>query len=172
LRERAKVQRYRIPRGNRGIRKTVRFMGRLAREALTDPLTVETAALIVNGSSEPGEMASRIREFLVEYVRFVPDPVGQELIRSPRFMLERVRSHGFASGDCDDVATLGAALGMCVGLPARFVLLSFSPLEPFSHVYAEIANGCCWTELDTTAPAQFPPGLQVFGTETHEVHIR
>ena len=164
-----RVETYRIPRGNRGIRRTVRYMRRLAGQALTDPLTVETAAIIVGPSGEPGEMAYRIREFLQDRVRFIPDPLGQELIRSPRFMLERIQAQGWAPGDCDDVATLGAALGMCVGLPARFVLLSFSPTEPFSHVYAEIANGCCWTDLDTTAPDQFPPGLRIHGTETIEV---
>jgi len=144
-------------------------MRRLAGLALRDPLTVETAAIIVGRSGEPGEMASRIREFLQDCVRFIPDPVGEELIRSPRFMLERIQAQGWAGGDCDDVATLGAALGMSVGLPARFVLLGFSPSEPYSHVFAEIANGCCWTDLDTTAPEQFPPGLRIHRSEIIEV---
>lgn len=162
---RVKVERYSIPWGNRGIRRTVRKMRELARDALTDPLTVETAANIVGYAEEPKEKADRIRGFLDAHTRFTEDPLGQELIRAPRYMLERIRSDGVASGDCDDVATLGAALGMAAGLPAQFVLLSFSPSGRYSHVYTEIANGCCWTELDTTAPAQFPPGLRVYKTE-------
>ena len=165
----ASVGRYRIPRGNRGIRRTVREMRQLANEALTDPLLVETAAIISEGTGVPDEQATRLRLWLADTTDFQPDPVGHELIRSPGYMLDRIYSQGWAAGDCDDVATLAAALGKAMGLPARYRLLSFMPGAPFSHVVTDVRAGCCWLDLDTTAPDQFPPGLEIHASETHEV---
>lgn len=84
-------------------------------------------------------------------MRFVADPVRDELLHDPVLLLERIGRDGFATGDCDDVATLGATLGESVGLPARFIVLGFDdPGAPFGHVYAEILAGTRWVELDTT----------------------
>jgi transglutaminase-like putative cysteine protease len=163
-----RVLTYRIPWGNAGARATVRRMRQLVRDAEADPWTVHAAYRIVEDTRDPEGMHRLIRAFLAGYVEHYPDPVGHELIRAPRTMLQRIQSQGWAEGDCDDVATLGAALGKALGLPARFVLLSFSPRGPFSHVYTELGTGCCWRELDTSAPAHLPEGLTIHRTETHE----
>lgn len=163
----SRVQRYTIPAGDRGVRRTVKYMRRLVLHSLSEPLPVETAALIITPycTTCPAEVALAIREFLATYFRFVPDPVGHELLRAPTYLLEQINKVGHASGDCDDVAILGASLGMAVGLPARFVILGFDPNAPFSHVYTELYTSQGWQELDTTAPEQFPPGLEVWKEE-------
>lgn len=107
--------------------------------------------LALAGSPAPNAVAARIRAWLARYVRFVPDPVRDELIHDPVVMLETLARDGVAAGDCDDVATLGATLAESVGLPARFRVLGFdAPGAPFSHVYAEVLAGSRWMELDTT----------------------
>jgi len=139
----------------------------LVHASLAQPLPVETAGVIIGpyGVECSGLRALAIREFLGEYVSFVPDPVGHELLRSPGYLLERIRDVGYASGDCDDVAILGASLGMAVGLPARFVLLGFARDLPFTHIYTELWTSEGWAELDTTAPDPVPPGVYVWKSE-------
>lgn len=161
------VRSFLIPGGDRGIRRTVQEMRGLVHASLAQPLPVETAGVIIApyGAECSGQRALAIREFLKEYVSFVPDPVGRELLRAPGYLLERIRDEGYASGDCDDVAILGASLGMAVGLPARFVLLGFARDLPFSHIFTELWTSEGWAELDTTAPDQIPPGVLVWKEE-------
>lgn len=158
---------FEIPWSHAGIEATVGHMRRLARAAAADPLLRETAAHIVQGESSDVGRAQAIRSFLSDHVRFQPDPSGVELIRSPRLLLEQIADRG-ARGDCDDVATLGAALGMAVGIPARFKLLGFTPAGPFEHVYTELLTSQGPVELDTTRPAQMPAGLVIRRTATRE----
>jgi len=96
-----------------------------------------------------------VREFLARRVHFVADPDGPELLHDPVLLLEQVDRHGKLVGDCDDVALLGAALGGAIGLPARFVVVSFAgPAAPFEHVWTELYDGEAWRELDVTRPYQ------------------
>lgn len=166
-----RVERYRIAPGDRGVRQTVKYMRRLVVRSLSEPLPVETAALIITPycTTCSAEVALAIRGFLETYFVFVPDPVGHELLRAPTHLLEQIEKVGHASGDCDDVAILGASLGMAVGLPARFVILGFDPHGPFSHVYTELYTSQGWQEMDTTAPEQFPPDLQVWKEERIDI---
>jgi transglutaminase-like putative cysteine protease len=94
-----------------------------------------------------------------------------ELVKAPAVMLQEIRAtpDSYAVGDCDDVATLGAAIALAMGLPVRFVLLGFELGGPFSHVYADAWSGGRWVELDTTKPAQFPPGLQTHRRATFDL---
>lgn len=129
-------------------------MRRLSREASKDRLLLLTAAHIVRFSHSRDEYPRVIRQWLTQAVRFVPDPVGLELIRTPHRMLEDLLRQGFAQGDCDDVATLAAALGKAVGSPARFRVIGFRAEGPYQHVYTELWHGNGWSELDTTRPFQ------------------
>lgn len=155
---------YVIPSGHAGIEETVRHMRRLVRDAEGRPLLARTAARIIAGARTDGTAAVAIREWMDQHTRFEPDPVGVELIRTPEYMLEMVATTGEASGDCDDVAVLGAALGRAAGLPARFVLIGFRKGEPYQHVYTELGTPTGWLELDTTRPAQMPAGLEIART--------
>ncbi len=153
-----------IPGGGLGIELTVVRMRWLVRRALGRPLVLETARSLVYGSDSRLEAAERIRDYLGEHVHFVPDPLGTELLKSPRYMLREIQLSGHATGDCDDVAVLGAAFGGAVGLRARFVLLAFTERQPYEHVFTELDTGRGWLELDTTRPHQLPSGLRIVRT--------
>ena len=155
-----------IPRGPAGTWITVQAMRVLVAQALADPLLVDSARAIVRTAptgDAPAE-AAQIRRFLSEAVRFVRDPVGVETLTSPGRMLREIATSGTASGDCDEIATLGAAVGIAVGFPARFTLFSFTPDGDWRHVFAEIHDGRGWVELDTSREAQgIPPDFQPAG---------
>lgn len=156
-----RVSRYWIPGGALGIELTIVHMRRVVREALASPLPYQAVADIVGEPDLPrGRAARRIRDWLEMATRFVPDPLGVELIRTPALMLAMIECEGVAPGDCDDVAVLGATLGMAAGIPSRFVLLAFDDFGLYEHVYTELLTPEP-VELDTTRPAQLPPDLRI-----------
>ena len=164
------VRDYWIPAGHVGIEWTVDHMRRLARDGARAELVREAAAELVDGA-EGREAAERIRAYLAESMVFKFDPPGVELIRTPELLVRQIECHGYAVGDCDDVATLGAALGLAVGLVPTYVLVGFSDSAPFAHVYTELATEAGAVELDTTRPAQFPPGLEIRRIERRGVSM-
>jgi transglutaminase-like putative cysteine protease len=99
---------------------------------------------------------------MVRRFRFVPDPKGVELLKSPGVMLNEWRLQGFAKGDCDDAAILSASIALAMGLRVRWVVLGFTPGGPYRHVYAEACDGRGWVDFDVTRPMQFPPGLRIY----------
>ena len=97
-----------------------------------------------------------IRRWLAAHWRFVSDPVTAELLQDPRTTLRTILEPGGpgeASGDCDDAALLGAALGMAVGLPVRWRVLGFAGNGgTYGHVMGYLWTGGRWLDLDVTRP--------------------
>lgn len=155
----AAVRRMWIPEGHAGIDATVEEMARLARRESVATPVVALARTMRRSSGRA--TAARIREYLAERMRFEFDPFDVELVRSPSYLIREIERTGFASGDCDDVATLGAALALAARIPARYVLVGFSKAAPFEHVFTELLTEAGPVELDTTKPEQFPPGLRI-----------
>jgi len=154
------VREYTIPPAHLGIEWTVEHMKELAARGACAPAVREAAREIV-GASTAATAAGRIRDYLDANVRFQFDPPGVELIRTPELLLAEIHCRGGAAGDCDDVAVLGAALGLAAGFSATYVLVGFHDTDPFEHVYAELGTGSGAVELDTTKPAHLPPGLEI-----------
>lgn len=136
-------------------------MRQLVRAEYTLPLVRETAAAIVRGTGTDAELqAQRIRSWLERHVGFLRDPLDTEALHTPVALLTLLGANGYLEVDCDDVATLGAALGMAVGLRARFVLLGREG-EGYEHVWTELSDPRLdsWTELDITRPYQLDYSL-------------
>lgn len=149
--------------GDLGALQTLRRMKQIANASLGDPLVIETARSIVEnagvlGRDQWGKYLA-LRQWIEEHVQFLPDPVGLELLSTPRYMLQRIRQAQFVSGDCDDAAILGAALGKAVGLRAKYRALSFvNQRRPFQHVYTLLLVNGKWANLDATrSPRTDPP---------------
>jgi transglutaminase-like putative cysteine protease len=159
----ALVTRRMIFGGDFGAMQTLQHMRRLANEALADPLVIETARGIIEAAGVAGrdQMGKylALRQWLAEHLSFMPDPVGLELLSTPHYLLQQIQQRQFVSGDCDDAAILGAALGKAVGLPAKYRALSFvNQSRPFQHVYTLLLVQGRWANLDVTrSPAGTPP---------------
>lgn len=153
-----------IPKGDAGVRATVRHMRRIARKARYSPAIRFKALEIIRGVSGRDALSqiSNIREWLDEHISFVRDPVGGELIVEPDEALELLdRGHFPLRLDCDDVAVLAAALAESIGLRARFVVVGFhSRRAPFRHVWTELAapsRASRWYDMDVTRMVQGLP---------------
>lgn len=142
--------------GYAGTLDTIHRMKQLARAGAPRPSVRELAVSLVTGTRTDAEQqAGLIRAWLERHVSFLRDPLGTEALHSPELMLEQVNQRGRTDVDCDDVAILAAALGLSIGLPARFVLLG-KERRAFEHVFTELQDPRTgeWFELDTTRPDQ------------------
>jgi hypothetical protein len=157
-----------LPLGEAGTDRTVAEMRRVVRDSLTDPLVVGYGRQIAAGCVPRDDLcrALSVRKWMGEYFQFERDPVGVELVMTPRLMLDRVASGRMVQGDCDDAAVLAASMGMSVGMRARFVLYGFGlPLSsgrtPLSHVYTVLQAGQKWVQIDVTRPERARPPSRV-----------
>jgi transglutaminase-like putative cysteine protease len=145
-----------IPDGDAGTYSTLARMAQVVNLGQINPLTVDAAHRIVSGCRprDSGCYAYTIRAWLARWFRFVPDALDVETLRTPDYLLQELATRGAMTGDCDDAAVLGAALGKAVGLPARFVVLGFASAgDAFGHVYAQLQTQAGnWVSLDVTKP--------------------
>ena len=108
---------------------------------------------------EPGDYNSEIYalySWVRQNIRYAKDPHDVEWVQSPRALLES------GQGDCDDIATILAALCMAMGHECRFLVVGFEDGAP-SHVFCQCAvrsrasldgggnGGKNWVTLDPVA---------------------
>lgn len=145
-----KVSLAAIPSGRAGVVETLHQMRAMARDARRDFLIRRKAEQIIAhipGKDWVGE-ARAIHEYVRDQIVYRLDPNETEMVRSPIKVLES------AVGDCDDKATLAAALLESIGHPARLVAVGFAPGE-LTHVYVETRIGDRWFAVETTEPVDF-----------------
>lgn len=110
--------------------------------------------------------------FLRAVWRVQPDPEDTEYINSPNHLLELYTTKGTMAGDCDDAATLSAALLAALGWPATFVAIRMPGQSEFSHVFTRaplLDYGPGYFDIDPIVPEDCLPigGVE----ETLEVSI-
>lgn len=149
-----------IPEGNAGTIATLRVMRDYARAAVRDPnQRIRSKALDILSGIPPRQRIAEIKAlhaFVRDQIRYTRDPVDVELVQIPEKTLE------FGHGDCDDKATLLAALLMSTGHPARFCAVGFEG-GGFSHVLVETPIGNGWMPLETIIPVDagwFPDNVR------------
>jgi transglutaminase-like putative cysteine protease len=150
------IQRWRLNGDNDAVtQQTIELMAKLAVEASRDPAMIDHARQLVRDLPNKAYdlEAERVFDHVKRTVRYVHDPAGMETLSDPRWLL-----WVFGSGDCDDHATLVAALGMALGMGAAFrtVATRVDPatgVAPWAHVYAVLGvpkgNAVEWVPADT-----------------------
>ncbi len=150
---------------------TLAQMAKNVRAVIGQPLVWETAKRIVAGVAPRDEVsqARAIRSWIAARFRFVKDPRGIELLETPLYLLQRIAVQGYVQGDCDDAATLAAALCTSIGIPAKFVAVDLvGTPQGFDHVFTvaypvdRVAKKLTAVEFDITRPpdlrrARFKP---------------
>lgn len=95
------------------------------------------------------DLARSIETVIRGQVIFVPE--YQERIQTPERLLKEIASRGIAYGDCDDAATLAAAMLLSVGIQdLRFVAMRYGDVDYFEHVILEVACNGEWKRIDPT----------------------
>lgn len=165
------IRREWIPPGEWGNYVTLARMSELAHGAARHPLTIGTVRSILGSNGAPWDRWSRaslLRSWMQEHVRFREDPTGRgvfgaiedlEMVIDPVQQLRNVQASYTTFGDCDDAATLGAALALPMGLTTRFRVVGFDPLGGFSHVWTDVLTEKGWLDLDVTRRSQVIPRI-------------
>lgn len=143
-----------LPDGVEGIRATLSIMARLVKSFRANPEFIAFTHAVLQGvapKDDRGEI-ERIFAYVRDRIIYRKDPVDVEALRAPDVLIRD------GHGDCDDKATLLAAMLEAVGYDARFVVIGFQP-DDFTHVYVEVRFGPGWMPLDSTesVPAGWSP---------------
>lgn len=106
--------------------------------------------------ADPTARAAALATWLRGRFLFTPDPLSLELLTDPTVHAQAILAKGVTFGDCDDAATLAAALGRAGGMPAKLVAVAYRPHAPLVHVYTTLRTPAGWAIIDPTLPPQGP----------------
>jgi transglutaminase-like putative cysteine protease len=149
---------YRVPRkilsmppGDAGTAKTVGAMRRLIREGSKNQEIREIAANIaMHHDTDQGKIGS-IFDFVKSKMRYVRDPLHQELVAGAAYHYDTLGTLGYARGDCDDHTVMLGAMLESVGYPTRIATARMKPGNgSFDHVYIEVHDKNGWIPLDAS----------------------
>lgn len=136
-----------------GLGSKVAFIRGCFRKSLLDPKVLRFAEEAV-GRGTRAEQARTLFDFLRDRVRYVPDPVGVEMTKSPGVLVEEILSRGYATGDCDDHACLAYSLLKLVGIPAKLRVIWLGKPAP-QHIYVVATIDDKDVAFDTTRALGF-----------------
>lgn len=135
-----------IPSGPSGTVATLRIMRDAARASVRSPdQIVRRKAEELTAGLPPRAWTAEIRalhEYVRDSIRYLRDPVTVERVQTPEETIKNMQ------GDCDDKATLLAALLDSIGHPAQFVAIGLNG-GGFSHVLVETRVGSRMMPLET-----------------------
>ncbi|MFW5920831.1 MAG: transglutaminase-like domain-containing protein [Polyangiales bacterium] len=143
---------------------TLARMGELALEGAEDwrirELAVRTLRAADVAPKDARGAALAVYRFAEQHVLYVADPLHIEWIQRPLYTLVS------GAGDCDDIATLIAAMLATIGIPFRFRTIGPGGADKPEHVHVEamIAPDGQWVSLDPVlAPDGGAPGDRIPG---------
>lgn len=158
------VATFQLSDGDAGILERLHAMRAIARDAaLYGHRTQALANLIV--SNAPNRNVPRqlhaLYGIMQRTIRFKPDPLGAEYIRTPEAILEDIQRNGSAAVDCDEISTLTAATLGAMGLGAAFAVVGRG--ATFTHVLPVAIVGGQAIPMDAQERAglgNWPPRIQ------------
>jgi hypothetical protein len=138
-----------LSEGDAGIRQTLELMKNLAIEGTQHGDIWELSRMLVGGDSpvdvhDTSGEAQRLLKYIQDHLRWTPDTGNAETVAAPWRTLQ-VRA-----GDCDDLSTLLASLGVSIGLETRFKAIAANEdfKKEFSHVYVQFKLDGEWVSAE------------------------
>jgi len=94
-----------------------------------------------------------VRNFVHEKCKYSNDALGVEQVQDPERICDQIIKYGTAVCDCDDIATLMAALCRQLGRETEFVIVGFGAPGSYSHVFVRVREPKTgsWIVLDPVA---------------------
>lgn len=121
-----------------------------------EPRIRQQAELIVIGLPERDEEAETqaIFDWVLKHYRYLKDPPGLEMVKSPEISMKEIAMFGMFQGDCDDVTAFIAALLMSIGYRMRSTVICLQGKgSQFRHIYPEVylTKKKAWLPLEACA---------------------
>lgn len=79
-----------------------------------------------------------IRNWVAEHCRFLNDPISVEYVKDPQRIAEEIQARGRTGVDCDEIASLIAAMCAQVGRQSQFVVVGFGRPGHYTHVFTRV----------------------------------
>lgn len=144
----------RIAGGNAGSRVTVAAMSKLVDQGLRDPVVIQAAQDAIRNVPERDDRLTfeAVLADVRRRMRYTADPIDAEVVKAPRYVIERTRVRNEREPmDCDDVSVLLASMLSALGYQTQFVTVATDQNRPseWSHVYVSVRNHeGVWVPLD------------------------
>lgn len=153
-----------IKDGYPGIEQTIRAMRKLVQQYRTDISIRQAATQAVFLTPEKDDYAEieAIFHMVQRGIRYCKDIHQVETLSTPTMTLAQ------RLGDCDDQATLLAALLESIGYATRFVIAAYNQPGAYEHVYLQVYCHGQWIDLDPTEQNDIgwaPPGALSIAVE-------
>jgi len=142
--------------GDNGITSTVNAIRQAVYYSLRNfPQVRAQAELITMGLPERDELAeaNSVYDWVVRHYRFLKDPRGIEMVKSPEISLKEIAQYGMFQGDCDDVSALLAALLAAIGYKTMLVVISVPGKgAEYRHIFPRVylPKRGVWLTLEAT----------------------
>lgn len=159
--------------GDNGITQTANAVRQAVFYAIRNSPSVRLRAeLIVSGLPARDEdiEVNAVFEWVLRHYRYLKDPQGLELVKSPEVIDREISERGTFQGDCDDVSGYLAALLAAIGYKVKLVVMSMPNRDGmFRHIYIKVLlpKQKRWLPLEATAP-QKPIGWSAPSDRTRE----
>jgi transglutaminase-like putative cysteine protease len=155
-----------LPSGNAGTAKTVGEMRRLIYQGSKSQEIRELAAnLTMHHATDQGKIGA-IFDFVKDKMKYVRDPLHQEMVAGAEYHYGTMGSLGYARGDCDDHTVMLGSMLESVGYPTRITTARMKPGSGTDdHVYLEVNDRRSWIPLDASnkkrLAGQEPPAQRI-----------
>lgn len=122
-----------IPDTDEGVEYTIAAMRACVDDAVEHSSALAGFTATIGGGQRP--TPEQVYDALRRLVWFRHDPPGVEQVRIPDQLIDEIARRGYAYGDCDDRAVLGAAVMKRAGYKTALVVVSPTPDGRFRHVH-------------------------------------
>lgn len=90
-------------------------------------------------------------DFVVQNLKYVPDPEGDEYLISPISLIEKIKAGERPGGDCDDHVMLLNTLLQSIGFQTEVAAVKIGDTNDFNHVISSVLLDGKWMDLDPCA---------------------
>lgn len=129
-------------------------MARLVKEGMTGPNLRRMTEVAISGADDP---ITGIYQYAKEHITYTDDPMDCERLVNPEWAAHSILTGKPMAEDCDGFATIIAAMGMSIGIPAKIVIVDMDGDGDWDHAYAQLYSDTLgWVNVDPTS--DFPLG--------------
>ena len=138
--------------GDTAIQNTLILMREIINSSYQNYYVRRFAEKIVQDATTLLEKVQAVFDFLAFHTKYVKDPHGLEMLKSPLVSLQLIEVGEQPMLDCDDSTILSLSLLRSIGFPVSIKAIGVDDTKRFKHVYGMVLVKDKWIPFDGTMP--------------------